>query len=431
LVPLSTSPGAAFALRGARVLGDSGQFGEPTDVVVIGDRIDSVGGPVPVDAAEFDAAGLWLMPGIVDCHAHLGCFTEDLREIAAMSVTRWATEALRNARLLLSLGITMVRDPATCDAGIREGIASGAVLGPTMRGSGTALGQTGGHTDGYFPNTGAEAYGELLIPEHPNRGPYLADGVEEMRLAVRQLLRLGVDWIKLCTTGGLLSTGRDHPLRQEFTREEVFVAVEEANRAEIPVCVHAYGGSGLDLAVEAGARSIEHGLFLTEEQAAEMARRDCWLVPTLVVVKELAGLAEEGVLPPYAAQKVREVAELSGRQVAIARDAGVRIAVGTDLVRQGENLAELSLLGAAGMSTEEVLIAATRGGAELLGEADRRGRIEAGYIFDAILLDRDPVDLAVFEDPSIVSAVFQGGAAVRPHERWRAAGLPLPAVALS
>ena len=422
---------SSFAIRAVRALDEGGGFTEPTDVLIADGRVAAVGGAVPADTPSLDAEGLWLMPGIVDCHAHLGSFfDEDLVEMMGASITRWTTEALRNARILLGMGITLVRDPGSADAGIREGIEDGAVLGPTMRVSGTALCQTGGHTDGFVPSLGAEAYGGFLIPEHPNRGPYRVDGPEQMRLAVRELARLRVDWIKLCTTGGLLSTGRDHPLRQEFDREEVEMAVAEASRAGIPACAHAYGGPGLEIAVEAGARSIEHGLHLTEEQAAAMADRGCWLVPTLVIVDQLAEVAEEGKLPAYAAEKVREIHAISGRQVEVARAAGVPIAVGSDLMGQERNLAELPLLADAGMPVEEVLLAATRGGSELLGEGERRGRIAPGFLFDAVLLDRDPGDLEVFRGPGAVTGVFQAGAAVRPHERWLDASLPLPEVSI-
>ncbi len=412
-----------------RALDERGGFTEPTDVLVEDGSIVSVGREIPGDVPALGADGLWLMPGIVDCHVHLGsCLEEDVVRMMSASITRWTAEALGSARRLLAMGITMGRDPGSCDAGIRDGIAGGAVPGPTMRVSGTALSQTGGHTDGFVPSLGVEAYGGFLVPEHPNRGPYRVDGVEGMRLAIRELLRLDVDWIKLCTTGGLVSDMKDHPLRQEFSHEEVEMAVAEADRGGVPVCAHAYGGPGLDIAVEAGARSIEHGLHLTEEQAAKMAEKDCWLVPTLVVVEELAELARAGELSAGAAEKVREIEALSGRQVAVAREAGVRIAVGTDLLNQRRNLAELPLLGDAGMPVEEVLLAATRGGAELLGAGETHGCIAPGYVFDAILLDRDPRDLGVFRDPDAVTGVFQAGAAVRPHERWRTAALPLPGV---
>lgn len=422
---------ATFSLRGVRALDESGGFTEPTDVTVEAGRIASVGKSATDSIPSLDGSGLWLMPGIVDCHTHLGSYCEeDANEMMSASVTRWTAGALGCARELLAMGITMARDPGSCDAGIRDGIASGAVPGPTMRVSGTALSQTGGHTDGYVPSLGVEGYGGFFVPEHPNRGPYRADGVEGMRRAVRVLLRLDVDWIKLCATGGLVSDQRDHPLRQEFTLQEIEVAVTEASRAGVTVCAHAYGGAGLEAAVEAGVRSIEHGLHLTEEQAAQMAQRGCWLVPTLASVEELAGLLDGDELSPDSRKKVREVEALSGRQVEIARAAGVRIAVGSDLFRQGANLAELPLLHEAGMSVEEVLLAATIGGADLLGAGDDRGRIAAGYTFDAVLLDRDPSDLDVFRSQDAITGVFQAGAAVRPHERWRAAGMPLPGVTI-
>lgn len=422
--------GATFAIRDARVLDAGGGFGTPTDVLVEDGAVAALGGAIPREVPSFDADGLWLMPGIVDCHVHLGCFTDDSSALMGMTVTQWTLEVARTARQLLGLGVTLARDPGTTDPGIREGIAAGAVAGPALQVSATPLSQTGGHCDGYIPSLGAEAVGEFLTPEHPGRGPYLADGVEGVRLAVRQLLRLGVDWIKLCTTGGLLSTGRDHPTRQEFSREEVEIAVAEATRAGVPVCAHAYGGPGIDVAVAAGVRSIEHGIHLTEEQAAEMASRGCWLVPTLAIVSELAEMADAGALSDYVAAKVREVEAVAGQQVAVAREAGVRIALGTDLVRQGRNLSELTLLGAAGMPVEEVLLTATQAGAELLGQGDVRGRIAPGFVFDAILLDRDPSDLSLFEDPGAVTGVFQAGHPVRPHQRWREQGLPTPEVTI-
>jgi imidazolonepropionase-like amidohydrolase len=428
---MTARPTATFCLREVRVLDESGGFTEPTEVLVEDGQIVSVGSSALATVPSFDGADLWLMPGIIDCHTHLGSYCdEDPAELMSASVTRWTAGALGAARELLALGVTMARDPGSCDAGIRDGIASGAVPGPIMRVSGTALSQTGGHTDGYVPSLGAEAYGGFFVPDHPNRGPYRADGIEGVRRAVRDLLRLDVDWIKLCTTGGLVSERRDHPLRPEFSREEIDVAVAEAKRGDVPVCAHAYGGPGLEAAVEAGVRSIEHGLHLTEEQAALMGKQGCWLVPTLASVEELAGLLETDELAPDTREKVREVETISGRQVEVARAAGVPIALGSDLYRKGANLTELPLLREAGMSVEEVLLSATIRGAELLGEDAVRGRIAPGFILDAILLDRDPGDLEIFRERDAVTGVFQAGAAVRPHERWRDAHLPLPEVTI-
>lgn len=409
---------AAFAIRDVRVLDERGSFTGPQDVVVRNGRVDRVGTEVGTGLPAYDGTGRWLMPGIADCHAHLGCFTDSTDEILSMSVTRWTMEVARNAALLLDLGITLIRDPATTDAGIRDGVHSGAVPGPTMQVSGGALSQTGGHADGYVPNLGHECPSGFLIPDYPGRGDFCVDGPEQVRVAVRRLARAGVDWVKLCTTGGLLSTMPDHPDKAEFTVDEVQMAVAEATRAGIPVAAHAYGGAGLENAVRAGVRSIEHGLYLTERQAQEMAERGCWLVPTLAVCHELVRLAEAGRIPPSAAAKVHEIEGQIGQQVAVAKAAGVRIALGSDLVVQGTNLHEIDLLRRAGLTPEEALLAATANGAELMGLDRTHGRIVPGYVFDAILLDHDPLDTTVFTEEQPASAVFQGGRMVRAHESW-------------
>lgn len=402
-----------FTIERVRPLTETGSFGPETSVRVIDGRIAEPGARLPDHAPRIDGGGRYLLPGFADVHAHLGCFTPSLEHMMQLSATRWTLEVARNARVLLELGITLVRDVATSDAGIREGIAAGAVPGPTLRVSGPAIGQTGGHTDGYLPSLDAPAMTGFLMPEYPGRGEYLVDGSDEMRKAVRGHLRSGVDWIKLCTTGGLLSTMGDTPTKAEFTFEEVRVAVEEADRAGIPVAAHAYGGIGLDHAIDAGVRSIEHGMLLTREQADRMAERGIWLVPTLIVVEELAELAAAGELPESAARRVRELHEQSGRQVEIARAAGVRIAMGSDLVAQGRNLEELELLHRAGMPAQEVLLAATRDGAELMGLGATHGRLSPGYVFDAVLMTADPLDLTAFEDPGSIEAVFQAGRVVR------------------
>jgi imidazolonepropionase-like amidohydrolase len=412
-------PQPTFTLREVQVLDESGGFTAPVDVAVMGGVVVAVEANVeaPDEGPEIDCSGLWLMPGIFDCHAHLDCFTEDVLATMDMDVIRWTLQAVHNGRSLLELGVTSVRDPGGATPGIRDGIDAGWVEGPQLFVSGPPLSQTGGHADGYLPSLGHEAITGFMVPEYPGRPPYLVDGPDEMRKAIRLHVRSGVDWIKICTTGGLLSTVGDHPLKSEFTDEEISVAVSEAKRAGVPVATHAYGGDGLSAAVRCGVRSIEHGIYLTEEQAAEMAKRDCWLVPTLVICHELADLADNGGIDERSARRVAEIMPSVGQQVAVARDAGVRIAMGSDLVRQGRNLEEIPLLGEAGLSPEEALLAATANGAELCGAEDR-GAIASGKVFDAILLDTDPSDLEVFRRRDAVTGVFQAGRPVRSHERF-------------
>lgn len=400
-----------FTLRGVHVLDSTGSFSAPVDVTVVNGKVHACGKNLPVgeprEIEEF--AGQWLMPGIFDLHAHLVCFADDTYRYLQMPVTRWTMECLANARRLLELGITFVRDPGGADAGIRDGIADGLAPGPTLQVAISILSQTGGHADGFLSGPGLETSNGFLLSEYPSRPPCVADGVDGVRRAVREILRAGADWVKICTTGGLLSPGHDHPDTAEFAPDELEVILSEARRRRVPVMAHAYGGEGLTAAVHAGVRSIEHGLRLTEEQAALMARSGCWLVPTLSVMHELVAGVERGLFSEFVGRKVKEIEPIIGEAVGIARSHGVRIALGTDLISQGSNLDELIHLHRAGMPVEEVLLAATVGGAECCGVEDRFGRIAEGFNFDAIVVAKDPTNIEVFRDPGNVVAVFKGG----------------------
>jgi imidazolonepropionase-like amidohydrolase len=164
-----------------------------------------------------------------------------------------------------------------------------------------------------------------------------------------------------------------------------------------------------------------------------MARAGCWLVPTLLILEEVIGWAKEGLLPPHAEPKALALEPRLGDAVRIAREHGVKIAVGSDFVRadqHGRNLEELPLLVQAGLTPEEALLAATASGAELCGLGATHGRIAQGYVFDAIVLDEDPGDLTLFRRPGAVTGVFKGGEAVVAHPRLEDArphGAPAPA----
>jgi imidazolonepropionase-like amidohydrolase len=236
-----------------------------------------------------------------------------------------------------------------------------------------------------------------------------------MRHAVRAILRAGADWIKLATTGGLVSE-HDQPLVPELSPGEISVAVFEAERKGKHVAAHAYGGEGLTNAILGGVRSIEHGGFLTEAQAALMAERGCFLVPTLSAMRDCLRWANEGALTPTQCRKILDLGLDPGACVRMAKEYGVPLASGTDYIsrtQHGGNLEELALMREAGLTPEETLLVATAGGAELCGVADEYGRIEHGYVFDAVVLDEDPGDLSNLA----VGGVFQAGRAAVPHER--------------
>jgi imidazolonepropionase-like amidohydrolase len=415
-----------YVLREATVLDRVGSFTGPVDILVEGGRIARIGKSLSAgDAPSVDFSGLWLLPGVFDCHDHVAFSTVNIGEIFQTPVTRWALEAAQNARLTLESGVTFVRDLAGADRGFRDSIAAGYVPGPRLQISVVLICQTGGHGDGYLAGAGLES---SLIPDYPGRPPYRVDGPESMRHVVRANLRAGADWIKLASTGGLVSE-HDMPLIPELTPEEIAIAVFEAARKGKGVAVHAYGGEGLTNAVEAGARSIEHGGFLTEEQAAKMAKSGCFLVPTLSAMRDTLRWAQEGVLTPTVCEKILAFGLDIGQCVRMAKEHGVKLASGTDYImrsQHGKNLEEVLLMHQAGLSVEEALLVATAGGAELCGVDDELGRLEDGYLFDAIVLEDDPGDLSGFGEPGAVTGVFQSGVPTVRHPRL-AAGPLVPA----
>ena len=428
-----TASGGSFVLRDAMLLDEGGGFSRPCDVHVNGVRVEAIGRNLHVDdAPSLDFSGLWLIPGVFDCHDHVSFSSLNPTECLSTPVTQWALEAARNARATLEAGVTFVRDLAGADAGIRDAIARGYVVGPTLQVAVVLIAQTGGHGDGFFRGAGLEATPGYLSPDFPGRPPFLVDGVESMRHVVRAVLRAGADWIKLAATGGLVSE-HDRPLGPELTQDEIEVAVFEAARKGKAVAAHAYGGEGLENAVRAGVRSIEHGGFLTEEQAALMAQRGCWLVPTLAAMRDTLRWAEEGVLTPAQCRKILDFGLDLGEAVRIAKEYGVRVAVGTDYIsreQHGKNLEEISLMRRAGLTPEEALLAATAGGAELCGVASEYGRIAPGFVFDAIVLDEEPGDLACFERPSVAKGVFKAGVPVVAHPNLNELRAPAARAAL-
>jgi imidazolonepropionase-like amidohydrolase len=406
----------SFVLREAQVLDESGGFGGPLDVHVEDGRVAAVGAGLSVDAPSFDFSGLWLLPGMFDCHLHVGSASLDLAQWTRRTASEWALETAAVCRTTLEAGVTFVRDCSGADAGIRNGIRKGYVTGPELQVSIVLICMTGGHDDGYLPGP---AFETSVMPNYPGRPPFRADGVDEMRRVVREALRAGADFIKLATTGGLLSD-HDHPLEPQFTYEEIEVAVLEARRKGRGVASHAFGGEGLQNAVQAGVRSIEHGFFMTEEDAVAMAAAGTWLVPTLSILRDDVRWAEEGLLPANQCQKILDLAIDFGGAVRLAKEHGVRMAAGTDYItadQHGHNLEELALMHRAGLTVEEALLAGTRGGAELCGVADDYGRIAPGYVFDAIVLDEDPGDLSRFGEPDLVQGVFKSGNPVVRHAR--------------
>jgi imidazolonepropionase-like amidohydrolase len=398
------------------VLDEGGGFSGPVDIEVRGDKVGRVGAGLRSSLPSYDFSGLFAMPGMVDCHLHAIATSLDTIELLRMPLSQRVLEAASMLRRTLQAGVTAARDASGIDAGIRNGVAQGFVPGPDLQIALAALTETGGHYDGYLHGLGVPMTTGYQVPDYPGRPNHVVDGPDEIRKAVRSMIRAGVDWIKLCTTGGIVSgTGG----ASQFTREEIFTAVAEARRRGKPAMVHCYGGEGLRNSVEAGVRSIDHGVFMTEEDAELMKAHHCWLVPTVTIQQDIKEWAEAGKLGPAAASKVKEIEPYFGRSVRIARAAGVKIALGTDFIsreQHGTNLREIAAVVDAGLSLEEALLAATRNGAELLGLDKDHGRIAEGFFFDAIVVGEDPSDLK-FARTGAVEAVFKHGKPVKSYDR--------------
>jgi len=403
-------------LHEIHALDRSGGFAGPLDVSVVDGVITGLGRNLAPDPGQpvIDGQGLWLLPGIFDCHLHTGLASYDALELLNTPISRRILQTAQVLRRTVEAGVTFVRDAGITDAGVRDAVADGLIPGPTLQVCVVALGATGGHGDGFLAGPGRDCPVDYSLPDYPGRPPYVVDGPEEMRKAVRTVLRAGADWIKLLATGGVLSAG-DGEFEPELTDEEIAVAITEAGRRRKPVMVHALGGPAIASAVTAGARSIEHGVFLTESDAALMAARGCALVPTLAIYHRLAEQARAGTLTGPRASRALAVGQHLGESIAIARAAGVTIALGSDFGHRddhGSNLEEVALLHKAGLTLGEALLAATRSGAELCGVGHRLGRLEPGYEFDAVLLDADPCDLQTYTSRTSVTGVFKRGVAL-------------------
>lgn len=398
---------ARTVLRGGAVFDGTGADPRPADVAVEDGRIVDVGPGLDGDEAV-ELAGRTILPGLFDCHVHVGVTHVDTWKLAHTPVSYRILEAARNMEATLRVGITSVRDAGGADLGIRQAQEDGLIRGPRLQLSLSMLSQTGGHGDDWLPS------GVTLdvFARQPGIPRTIVDGPDEMRRTVRELIRNGADVIKVATSGGVLSP-RDKPTHAHFRPAELEVLVEEANAAGIFVMAHAQATDGIKSAIRAGIRSIEHGIYLDDEGIELMLRHGTWFVPTLIAPQGVLDAVAAGVdLGPGIAEKAQAVVDVHREAFRRAVQAGVRIAMGTDsgVTPHGRNLAELALMEAGGMTPSAVLEATTRSAAQLLGVDDRLGTIEPGKVADLVVVDGDPYDLASL--PERIESVWQGGTRV-------------------
>jgi imidazolonepropionase-like amidohydrolase len=395
-------------LSGGQVFDGTGSPIAAADVVLSEGRIVDVG--IGLDGDEqVDVSGLTLLPGFFDCHVHVMVSGVDLVRRLQRPFSYQFFEAARNLAATLDCGITMVRDAGGADLGVQRAVNDGLIDGPRIQIAISALSQTGGHGDGWLPSGMTTS----LMSPHPGRPSGLVDGPEEMRKRVREIIRAGANVIKVHTSGGVLSP-RDSPKHAQFRPDELAALIAEANAAGLPVMAHAQATDGIKNAVQAGVRSIEHGIYLDDETIDMMLSAGTWLVPTLVAPHAVLSAASAGSqLPEGVLAKAQEVVAAHADAFARAVAAGVKIAMGTDtgVGPHGSNLDELPLMAAGGLTPAQVLTATTRSAAELLHVEDETGTIMPGKRADIVVLAGDPFDLAKIKGN--IRAVYSGGAKVR------------------
>ncbi|HEV2302239.1 MAG TPA: amidohydrolase family protein [Stellaceae bacterium] len=397
-------------LQGGRLLDGTGA-GPRRDVAVLveGARIAAVlghGAEWPADAEIIDVSGMTILPGLIDCHDHLGMHGYDFAR-------RWgidephSTRVLRTARVLrqtLASGYTAVRDAAGLDAGFKRAIEEGLIQGPRLFLSLAIISPIGGIGDRTSPSGFA-----CCVPADPLLPDGVAASPAELRSVVRRMVRAGADVIKCATSGGASSRPGHGPKDGAFNLDEMQTLVEEAHALDRRVMCHALGGRGLAIAVEAGVDSIEHGCYLDEKPhlLEEMARRGIFFVPTFAVYDfhRKSPLA-------HVRERARDLAAHHAASLAAAVAAGVRIAAGTDagMHEHPKNALEIACLVKAGLSPLSALRAATGWAAECLGAERQLGTVETGKLADLIVVAGDPLeDVRILQEEARVALVLKGG----------------------
>ena len=382
-------------------------------LVLDGDRIGEIlpASEAPPGARTIDLSERTVLPGLIDCHAHLIGEMDEGQGYAYLVNRSSAQEALTgvtNALATLLGGVTTVRDVGTfhafVDLALREAIEDGRLAGPRMMCAGAYVTCPGGGGD----ITGLPP--EVPVPSELRMG--VSTGPEQVRANVRRIFDAGADFIKVLATGAVLTSGTD-PGKPELTEEEIRAAVEEAEARGTHVAAHAHGAEGAKRAIRAGVRSIEHGCLIDDETIALMVERGTYLVADMY---DGDWMLQEGPRLGYSDEVLRKTEMTNDAQrenFAKAVKAGVKIAFGTDsgIYPHGMNAKNLAFHVRFGQTPMEAIQSATLTSAELMGWEDRVGSLRPGRFADLIAVGGDPLDdITVLED---IPFVMKGGEIVK------------------
>ncbi len=358
----------------------------------------------PAGALRIELPNATVLPGLIDAHTHITFDPKFGYDRLAISVPREALIGAKNARTTLLAGFTTIRNVHAggfTDVALRDAINAGDVPGPRMLVSGPALGITGGHCDN-----------NMLPFEYHSTADGVADGIAAVQHKVRENIKYGVDLIKVCATGGVLSLG-DNPQASQYTLEEMKAIVADAHRLGRKVAAHAHGAEGIRWAAEAGVDSIEHGSYIDDAGIAAMKEHGTYLVPTLYLGDWMMENAEQLHMPPQLLVKAKDVIPAARKNIAHAFASGVKVAFGTDaaVYPHGLNAHEFAVMVKLGLTPLQAIQAATLNAADLLGWSGKVGTLEPGAWADIVAVDGDPIkDVTTLEH---VKFVMKGGEVVK------------------
>ena len=346
----------------------------------------------PADAEIIDVSGMTILPGLIDCHDHMANHRYDLAH-------RWridepqSTRHLRTAAVLkntLAAGYTTIRDAAGCDSGFKRAIEEGLIPGPRLVLSLSIISPIGGIGDAVSPS-GLPLDDCCCIPGDPLLPNSVVETLADVRPVVRRMVRAGADVIKCATTGGASSRPGHGPRDGAFNLDEMQALVDEAHALDRRVMCHALGGRGLDIAIDAGVDSIEHGCYLDENprHLERMAERGIFFVPTLLVYEYHRKSPQ-----PHVRERAQVLLEHHVASIRRALEIGVKVVAGTDAGGHGHpaNAGELECLVKSGMTPMQALQAATGWAAECCGKVAELGTVELGKLADLIVVGANPLD---------------------------------------
>ena len=390
---------------------DAGELRGGHELVVEGGTIKEISDkPIKLaDAHVVDCGGRTVMPGLIDSHVHVVLSDVVLRNLESVPLTLMTARAADLMRRMLDRGFTSVRDTGGADWGLKEATDKGLLPGPRLFIAGRAIGPTGGHSDGRR-RTDFGVRCQCCNALSFSMG--IADGISEVRRAVREEMRQGCDQVKIMMSGGVASPY--DPLDSlQFSEGEVKAAVEEAHAFGRYVCAHAYTPEAITRAAIAGVRTIEHGNLIDEASAKLMAEKGMFLVANLVTYFEMKKRAAEYGMSAEMLAKNDLVIDGALKSLEICKRHGIPVAYGTDLLGQLQMAqSEEFTLRARVLSPAEIIRSATTIGAQVVRMEGKLGCLKAGAFADLLVVDGNPLkDLALLGDQGKhLSLIMKAGA---------------------